>query len=115
MNWYKQAQVNTNYVFLYRGMSIEDFDRYQKTGVLQKTPHNGNSASTNIETARYYASQHDDPGVIISFEAPIHEVKQDAISKEDYSFISDIHPKNVKIVENSISLGKWKEDNHELV
>ncbi|HEY6435701.1 MAG TPA: hypothetical protein VIY47_03860, partial [Ignavibacteriaceae bacterium] len=61
-------------------------------------PHN--DATTNLETAKYYASEkiHDDPGVVIQFEVPINLVRRDDVFDEDYKIIKSFNLMNYKVV-----------------
>jgi hypothetical protein len=77
-------------ITLYRGMSQENFERLKRTKQYSPEPRNPhNDATTDLETARYYASTkvHDDEGVVIKFEAPIDAVKQDPVTGDDYKII----------------------------
>ncbi|HEY6437303.1 MAG TPA: hypothetical protein VIY47_11995 [Ignavibacteriaceae bacterium] len=86
---------------LYRGMSQEEFERLKQTGIYIpniNNPHN--DATTNLETARYYASEkvHDDPGVVIQFEIPTNLVRRDDVFGEDYKVIKSFNLTNYRLV-----------------
>ena len=72
---------------------------------FKKTKHTGNIATTNLETAIYWAGQRaseNDPGLVISFLAPKDVVKQDDIHTEDYRFIKKFTPIDVQIIYDDI-------------
>jgi hypothetical protein len=98
---FKQFFEEAQTIRLYRGMSLEAFERLKETGVYTpelRNPHN--DATTNLETAQYYASTkvHDDPGVVIEFEVPVNAVKQDSVTPEDYKVLRSFPLKHFKVM-----------------
>lgn len=93
--------IDNSTISLYRGMSLDEFDRLRMTGIYTPNIHNPhNDATTNLETARYYASTkiHDDEGVVILFDVPVSMIRQDDIFPEDYKIIKSFKLTNYKIV-----------------
>jgi hypothetical protein len=106
MTTFKQFFEEARTIRLYRGMSLEAFERIRKTGVYTpelRNPHN--DATTNLETAQYYASTkvHDDSGVVIEFEVPVNAVKQDSVTPEDYKVLKPIRLKSYKVLRSNSS------------
>lgn len=86
---------------LYRGMSKEAYAKIQETGILVPEPRNvHNDATSDIETAMYYASEkvHDEVGVVIEFYVNKNDVKEDDLYKGDYKILRPIDVSNHKVV-----------------
>lgn len=98
---FKQFIAEQKMVTLYRGMSQAAYDEIKRTGMYTpntRNPHN--DASTHLETAQHYATEkmHEDPGVVIEFEAPLSAVKQDPVTSEDYKILKPISMRNHKVI-----------------
>lgn len=96
------ANFPTKTIKLYRGLLKSD---YERNNMFRVTKHSGNVASTNYDTALHWAGQRgeeDNPGLVISFEAPISAVAQDPWFKEDFRFISDFVPINLHVIKKDI-------------
>jgi len=88
-------------VTLYRGMSQGEYAKLKQTGMYIpniKNPHN--DTSTDLETARYYASirVHDDPGVVIKFKVPSSSVKQDSVTQDDYKILKPVDASKHEVI-----------------
>lgn len=74
-------------IMLHRGMSQEEYAEFKRTGVVKASKYN--NVSEDSETSRFYAKQHDDPGVLIRFYAPKTHVREDKLYKGDYRVTKD--------------------------
>ena len=94
-------EIMDDLISLYRGMSLDEFNQLQKTGIYTPNIHNPhNDATSDLETARYYASTkvHDEEGVIIQFTTSPSNVEQDTVYKGDYKIIKPLRLTNYRIV-----------------
>ena len=76
-------------VDLYRGMSQEEYKDLVAHGRISTSPYN--KVSKNVDTAKFYASQHDEPGVVVKFKAPVEHVAEDEIYKGDFKVTKEIN------------------------
>lgn len=98
---------------LYRGMSQDEYQNLLKTHVLQPNPHNPhNNCTQDLETAKFYTKQHDDPGVVVEFSAPVDAVIEDEIYKGDYRLIKPVPLEEIKTAGQGRDITRRQHSDH---
>ena len=79
-----------NHIEVFRGMSQEAYNKFKKTGII--APGKFNKVTTNLDTAKFFASQFDDPGKVIKMVVPKHSLIEDEIYTGDFKVRKRLKP-----------------------
>jgi hypothetical protein len=83
-------------VRLFRGVDAAELDRVRRSRVLRPAPHNrGNAATVDRSIAVIYATDRDDSGYVLEFDAPRWAVEEDQVFRGDYKFTRTFRPRRL--------------------